>query len=130
MTQAPSQPRDCDRKREEVFAAVERERQKLLERQARSFGRARRGPRGVIEYPKKGWEPPPDIEGYKRDPGNAWRFIPIWPECKCRIQNFHIKQCGALGVLTVCNNPESEHYRDSLTLPICEGCPLKCVPVS
>ena len=37
-------------------------------------------PDGAITYPKReeDWEPPKDINGYVRDPNNAWRFLPLW----------------------------------------------------
>jgi hypothetical protein len=55
---------------------------------------------GTITYPKKGWEPPPVPEGYRRKGSNlrssdAWVFIPVLQECPRR--SFHITYtiCGA-----------------------------------
>lgn len=38
---------------------------------------------GQVIYPVRG-NPPPDMPGYVRDPGNPYVFIPIWPPCKFR----------------------------------------------
>lgn len=93
----------------------------------RSFGRARMLPNGIVEYVKKGWEPPPDLDGYERDPGNAWRFLPKWPLCKKRIQTQSMKSCGALSILTVCANDKCEHKQKEVTFAICSACPLRVV---
>jgi hypothetical protein len=94
-------------------------------KRTKSFGRARMLPNGVVEYAKKGWEPPPDLDGYERDPGNAWRFLPKWPACKKRIQTVNMKSCGAINVLTVCANDKCEHKQKEVTFAICSACPLR-----
>jgi hypothetical protein len=80
---------------------------------------------GSVEYVRKGHEPPPDMDGYRRDPGNAWKFLPIWPKCKTRIQTPLMKQCGAISVLTVCTNGACEHKQKQVTFAICSGCLLR-----
>lgn len=91
---------------------------------ARSFGRMRRLPDGTLQFQKKGWEPPPEPEGFKRDPKDAWHFLPVWPECDQRRQTTVIKQCGAIKLLTICNHPESRYTRQEVSLGTCQGCPL------
>ena len=52
---------------------------------------------GSIAYPSKGWEPPPDIEGYRRKPGDPWIFEPTWKQCEHRKQK-EVKRlaCGCI----------------------------------
>lgn len=90
-----------------------------------SFSRARMLSDGSIVYPKKGFEPPPPIEGYERDPGDPWHFKPIWPDCKARIQTLYLKKCGATGILSVCANQECPKFQKQLTLTDCQGCPFR-----
>ena len=52
----------------------------------RTFDRPVFAPDGAIVYAKRegDWEPPRDINGYVRDPDNAWRFLPLWLPCGLR----------------------------------------------
>ena len=54
----------------------------------RIFARPIFEPDGAITYPKReeDWEPPQNINGYVRDPNNAWRFLPLWLPCALRYQ--------------------------------------------
>lgn len=88
----------------------------------KSFGRARMFPDGSIEYARKGHEPPPNLDGYQRDPGNAWKFLPLWPKCKRRIQTQSMKQCGALSILTVCANGECPLKQQQVNFAQCSAC--------
>ena len=51
----------------------------------RIFARPLFEPDGAITYPKReeDWEPPKNINGYVRDPNNAWRFLPLWLPLPC-----------------------------------------------
>jgi hypothetical protein len=71
------------------------------------------------------WEPPRDIDGFKRDPENPWRFIPlVWPDCVGRhVEFFQRKSCGCLGTTITCNNEKSEYYKQKVTVDTCEKCP-------
>jgi hypothetical protein len=71
------------------------------------------------------WEPPRDMDGYRRDPNNSWRFIPlVWPDCVGRhVAFFQRKNCGCLGTTITCNNEKSESYKQRVTVDICEKCP-------
>lgn len=91
----------------------------------KSFGRIRMLPGGVVEYAKKGWEPPPDLDGYDRDTGNAWRFIPKWPPCKKRIQTTSMKSCGAMSVLTVCANDKCPLKQQQVSFAQCAACQFR-----
>lgn len=91
----------------------------------RNFGRARIMSDGSVIYPKKGWEPPPPLHGYERDPGNAWRFIPLWPECKHRTQVTRFKPCGAIDIVTRCMCPLAGSFKAEVRLSDCEGCSVR-----
>lgn len=91
----------------------------------KSFSRARFQPDGSLIYPKKGFEPPPPIEGYVRDPGNKWKFIPIWPDCSTRARMLQLKQCGAYNVIMVCKNAECDKAQLPLAITDCQGCPFR-----
>jgi hypothetical protein len=92
----------------------------------RSFGRARIMADKSVVYPKKGFEPPPPLEGYERDVGNAWRFIPLWPACKHRTQVIGHKPCGALSIVTRCMCAECPLFKQSITLSSCTSCESRC----
>lgn len=92
---------------------------------AKSFGRVRMFPGGIVEYAKKGWEPPPDLDGYERDPGNAWRFLPKWTPCKKRIQTVSMKSCGAMSVLTVCANDKCPLKQQQVSFAQCSACQFR-----
>lgn len=89
------------------------------------FGRARVQPDGSIMYPKRGWEPPPPIEGYERDPGNKWKFLPLWPLCGFRQRVMVTKPCGAVNVKMVCKCKDCPLFQHDITLSNCEGCTFK-----
>lgn len=92
---------------------------------ARSFGKGRFMPDGSIVYPKKGWEPPPDIEGYRRDPGNAWVFLPLWPACADRTRTAYMKKCGAYCVIMTCESQECPAKGQQVTFNQCRDCPFR-----
>lgn len=78
-----------------------------------------------IVYPTKGVEPPPDVEGYVRDPQNSFRFIPKWFSCDYRVQSQFIKSCGNVTIKAFCGHPDSPVGQgNEVTLPICESCTL------
>lgn len=91
----------------------------------RSFGRARMHPDGSVEYARKGSEPPPDLDGFKRDPGNPWKFLPLWLPCTKRIQTQLLKPCGAISVLTVCANNKCPHKQKAVTFDVCQTCTFR-----
>ena len=65
---------------------------------------------GTLIYPKRGWEPPPLIEGYRRKSDNpknsdAWILIPVWKDCKFRKQMQRNKEnCRCITFYHVCTN--------------------------
>lgn len=91
----------------------------------KTFGAARIMPDGSVVYVKKGWEPPPDIPGYRRDPNDKWKFLPLWVPCKTRAQVKQMKPCGAITVLTVCTNGECPKHQQPLVLTDCANCPFR-----
>ena len=90
-----------------------------------NFGKARVMADGSIVYSQKGHEPPPEIEGFRRDPGNAWRFIKLWKPCIHRIQAQKVKPCGAIGLLTICNNEALPCRGSEVTFAECQVCPYQ-----
>jgi hypothetical protein len=115
----------------EIRAAAAQMQKQLNEVRARtghppkSFGRARLMPDGSVEYARKGHEPPPDLDGFQRDPGNPWKFIPVWPKCQKRIQTTLLKPCGAIAVLTVCSNQECPLKQQQVTFDQCSACKFR-----
>lgn len=92
----------------------------------KTFGKARIRPNGLIQYPKKGIEPPPDIDGYERMPGDPWSFRPLWPVCQARLQNQFLRKCGAIGLITLCTHPDGpKENRQEVTFEQCTRCTLK-----
>jgi hypothetical protein len=88
----------------------------------RSFDRPRIFADGTIAYPKRGWEPPPPIDGYHRKSTNtrssdAWVFIPDWPPCKCRSIEYVEKPCGAINVIAHC-----KRWPTPVLHPFCRAC--------
>jgi hypothetical protein len=79
-------------------------------------------PDGSIVYLREDgdWELPRDIDGYHRDPNNAYRFIPLWQPCKWRLaQGTRTPSCGCINVLLQCTHPsvnKAVRYTD------CEHC--------
>ena len=91
----------------------------------KEFGKARRQPDGSVMYVKKGQEPPPDLDGFSRDPQNPWRFIPLWQACDWRYQTQYLKQCGALAVRTTCRNPDGPTGKGQVVeFNHCQACQL------
>lgn len=80
---------------------------------------------GSVVYPKKGFEPPPPIDGYERDPGNEWRFKPLWPACKARTQVIGHKPCGAIHIVTRCMCTACPLFKGVVSLGDCEGCSVR-----
>jgi len=65
---------------------------------------------GILAYPKRGWEPPPLIEGYKRKSDNprnsdAWVLLPVWQDCPFRLRVQVRKDgCRCITFYHTCNN--------------------------
>ena len=94
--------------------------------QGKSFGRPRVQPNGTILYPKKSsWEPPPPIQGYERDPGNAWHFLPLWPDCQTRQRVTVKKKCGAIDIKQICLCPDCPFFKNDVKLTTCQGCTFR-----
>jgi hypothetical protein len=67
---------------------------------------------GTLIYPKRGWEPPPLVEGYQRKSNNpknsdAWVLIPIWTTCcfRSRVQ-IPKEGCRCVTFYHICTNKE------------------------
>jgi hypothetical protein len=82
---------------------------------------------GMLAYPKRGWEPPPLIEGYKRKSDNprssdAWILIPIWSTCIFRKQVQVRKEgCHCITMYHVCIN-ENVGKEPVVNLNLCSLC--------
>jgi hypothetical protein len=65
---------------------------------------------GTLIYPRRGWEPPPPIEGYRRKSNNprsadAWIFVPCWSDCKFRRSEQVKKEgCRCVTFFHTCTN--------------------------
>ena len=92
----------------------------------RTFTRPIFEPDGAITYPKRegDWELPQNINGYMRDPNNAWRFLPLWLPCALRYQMAFLKaNCGCIDIIMRCNNPQAPAYSHRLDDAACKQCP-------
>jgi hypothetical protein len=82
---------------------------------------------GTLVYPKRGWEPPPLIEGYCRKSNNpknsdAWILIPIWTTCIFRKQIQVRKEgCRCVTIYHVCTN-ENIGCETVVNLNLCSKC--------
>lgn len=79
----------------------------------------------VIEYEKRGWEPPAEIEGYERDPENKWRFLSIWPTCKFRLPGFLSLMCGKIKARPRCGCQGCPFFSKIVSLEDCRTCTFK-----
>ncbi len=81
---------------------------------------------GDIHFVKKGPEPPPDLKGYRRDPGDDWLFHPVaegYLPCTSAIA-FNIKDDNGEQVLgRMCTHPELKGVIVSISQ--CASCPLR-----
>lgn len=83
---------------------------------------------GGLEYPRLADDsasPPDDIEGYKRDPQNPWRFHPTWQDCILRGQGTKLKPNGCIDVAMACNNPHAELFGRPVLAQDCADCPVR-----
>jgi hypothetical protein len=73
------------------------------------------------------WEPPREINGYIRDPENAWRFIPIiWPACTLRTTKTLLKKnCGCWDFDVRCTCAECSLNTQPVTHLDCEKCAFR-----
>lgn len=84
---------------------------------------------GILIYPKRGWEPPPLVEGYRRksdDPKNsdAWILLPVWKDCPFRKQ-IQIKKegCRCITFYHICVH-DNIGYGTKANLNLCSSCNL------
>lgn len=80
---------------------------------------------GAIVYEKRegDWEPPRDINGYRRDPDNPWRFISLWPECERRAPiKKRAANHGCVRVVMKCKNRDSNLHGEVVTYEQCQQC--------
>lgn len=76
---------------------------------------------GVIVY--EPGEEPQDINGYRRDPNNPFRFLPLWPLCNLRCAvGVRLAKCGCINIIMRCNNPAIKHFADRISHSDCERC--------
>jgi hypothetical protein len=114
----------CHQRQKEKAAGVEivKAKDKVVEA---TWKGAKIMPDKSVLYAKSGFEPPPELDGYERDPDNAWRFIPKWPECKKRIQTPLVKQCGAVTILSVCAHSKCPLKQLQVSVSDCQDCPFR-----
>ena len=77
---------------------------------------------GTIVY-EKGGEEPLDINGYRRDPNDPFRFIPLWLECTLRhAVGVRYAKCGCINIIMRCNNPDAVQFMDRVSHEQCQNC--------
>jgi hypothetical protein len=91
-----------------------------------NHGRPRIMTDGVIAYPKRGWEPPPVPEGYRRKcadlkNSDAWIFIPVLPNCPQRTHEVEYGHCGACKITYFCQRDKGARIYDLSTCNKCQG---------
>ena len=65
---------------------------------------------GDINFVRKGPEPPPDLQGYKRNSGDDWLFHPIttsYLPCGSAI-DFSVKEEGMTAMGRLCTHPDTQ----------------------
>lgn len=93
----------------------------------REFLRPTIGDDGSIEYPRREGvvAVPDEIEGYERDPNNAYRFVPVWEPCKLRGLGTRTKENGCIDIAAACNNPEAKQFGRPVPCADCKVCPVR-----
>lgn len=96
---------------------------------AREFGEPKIV-KGMLIYPKTGWEPPKLPEGYRRldddlKSEGAWSFVPIWPECVDREMANTVQPCGCVQINAMCASKESEREGRRVKVDQCHACPVR-----
>ena len=85
---------------------------------------------GTLIYPKRGWEPPPPIEGYQRKSDNpknsdAWIFVPAWANCPFRkAQEVRKEGCRCMTYFHTCTN-EKVGNNPVVTIKSCSLCEFR-----
>lgn len=79
---------------------------------------------GSIRYDEKpGYDVPRAITGYKQDPDNPLRFLPLWPPCQLRHQQaVRYPVCGCIDVIMRCNNPDCKVFTTRVGHEACLSC--------
>lgn len=78
---------------------------------------------GSIEYAPVDAKPPPEPNGYQRDPQNPWLFRPQWLECQLRMAGVRRdSKAGTIDVKMVCNNPEVPQFMRFVKTADCAAC--------
>ena len=86
--------------------------------------------KGLIIYPRTGYEPPVVPLGYKRlddnirSPG-AWMFVPQWPDCKDRTMANTVRPCGCLQINALCVSDDSGKKGENISPKDCVNCPVR-----
>jgi hypothetical protein len=94
------------------------------------YVRPRKMPDGSLAYPKRGWEPPPSIPGYKRKSSNphsadAWIFLPVWQPCVYRDEiEVSRRACGCISYSYICIHPDDVCNGCTVSADICNECKL------
>jgi len=76
---------------------------------------------GEIVYPG----PAPEIKGYRHDPNDSRRLLPLWPRCVSRRTRILLRQDGAYQIANVCGNAQHEEYRLDVSPDDCTGCSFR-----
>ena len=80
---------------------------------------------GVITYSRDGEfvDEPREINGYRRDPDEPYRFVPLWPVCGLRyFMGVRYPRCGCIEAIARCNNPACPIFYQRITATHCADC--------
>ena len=64
------------------------------------MSKPRINPDGSLSYPQRG-NPPPIVQGYRRDPGDAYRLVLEFPECPFLVREERRRRPGCNKIIVV-----------------------------
>ena len=97
----------------------------LLRYEGREFERPTINDDGSIAYQRQDGAIPDEIDGFQRDPENAFRFVPMWESCKLRALGTRAKENGCIDIAAACNNPEAKQFGRPVKCVECQVCPVR-----
>jgi hypothetical protein len=85
---------------------------------------------GTIRYARRGIEPPPEHEGYRRlnedvTSDDAWAFVPVFLPCPFREMVNGVRRSGCLKTNAVCVHEDSGYQNQVVTPEICAACEVR-----
>src|SRR5690606_727694 len=82
----------------------------------------RRMPDGSVVYPNQGIPPSHGPPGYKQDPRNPYRWVPVFPDCKYRYIGYNFQErCKCNVPVNKCNALDGV----IVSVPFCNSCKIR-----